>query len=128
MINAFHCTQEQLDGAVCFVLDGELELSTVAMFRAEVRVAVGGEGGILLDLQNLRYFDSSGIDILLDIHRVLSQQHRRMAFVHPTPAVRRILSVLNLEQKIPTFFTPEEALAYLRPDYPETDPVCMTAF
>lgn len=112
--NSFRCTQRHLDGAICLVLSGELDLATAETFRAHLRVAVQGTGGIMLDLRDLRYLDSSGLNALLDTHRDASPSGRRIALVKPSPVVRRILSVLRLENLMPVFSSVEEALIYLR--------------
>ena len=114
--DSFRCTRQQLDGAVCLTLRGYLDIASVAQFRAHLSMAVQATGGLMLDLRDLRYLDSSGVYALLETHRVLSRASRRMALVRPSTMVRRILSVVNVEWLMPAFPTVEEALKYLGSD------------
>jgi anti-anti-sigma factor len=113
---SFSCQAKEVDGAVRLVLSGELDLSSVPIFRANVSEAVGIGGGIIFDFTNLRYLDSSGINVLFDTHRALAHENRRLALVNPSTMVRRILGVLSLEKLMPIFSTIDEALSYVRSD------------
>jgi anti-anti-sigma factor len=111
---SFRCRPQHLNGSVaCLSLSGELDLATVATFRAHLS-AVHDAAGLILDLRDLRYIDSSGINTLLDIHRAFAPSRRRIALFGASPNVRRILSVLHLEDLMPVFVTLDEALGHLR--------------
>ncbi|HKX17700.1 MAG TPA: STAS domain-containing protein [bacterium] len=112
----FNCTPQQVDGTACLVLSGELDLVSVATFRAHLTMAGHAARGIVLDLRNLRYLDSTGINALLEAHRTLSPSGRRMAMVASSPLVHKVLSVLAIESIIPSFETLDAALAYVRSD------------
>jgi stage II sporulation protein AA (anti-sigma F factor antagonist) len=79
-------------------------------------MAAQGTGGIVLDLRQLRYVDSSGVNALFEFHQEFASSGRRMALVGPTPSIRRILSVLQLDRLMPIFHRLEDAVAYLRGD------------
>ena len=111
--DSFRCTTEQHNGALCFTLSGELDLASAPTFRAQLVEDGNSANAVLIDLGNLRYLDSSGINVFLDANAAFSRSGRRFALVGPSPAVRRILSVLELERLIPTFDSLDEALAYL---------------
>jgi anti-anti-sigma factor len=108
----FHCTVRHLQGAVCLVLSGELDLASVASFR-EHFAAANDADGLIFDLRDLRYLDSSGINALFDAHRALAPSGRRIALVDPSPNIRRVLGVLHLEDLMPAFQSVDEALAYV---------------
>lgn len=111
---SFQCIPQPLEGVVCFALTGDLDLASVTTFRHHLATAVHRNDGLLLNLQDLRYLDSSGVNALLDIHRAFAPSGRRIALVMASPIVRRILSVLQLEHLMPVFASMDEALAYLR--------------
>ena len=115
---AFRCTFQPLDGVVCLVLSGDLDLAGAATFRAHLALAARDSDGLVLDLRDLRYLDSSGINALLDTYRASGTFGRRIALAGPSPSVRRILSVLQLEHQLehpmPAFDTLGDALAYVR--------------
>ena len=110
---SFQCTSQSLDAVACLTLSGDLDIDSVATFRAHLAAAHDADG-LLFDLQNLRYLDSSGINALVNVHQALAPSGRRIALVGPSPNVRRILSVLHLEDLMPVFPNVDEALAYLR--------------
>jgi anti-anti-sigma factor len=110
---AFRCTFQRLGGVACLTLSGDLDLASVATFRTYLTAAHEADG-IILDLQDLRYLDSSGINALFDAHRAFAPSGRRIALVGLSPNIRRILSVLDLEDLMPAFPSVDEALAYLR--------------
>lgn len=112
--NLLVCAQRPLDGAVCITVSGELDLGTVNTFRAHLDMAAHHGGGIVLDVQDLRYLDSSGINALLNTQRALSLLGQRMAIVGPSKMIRRILGVVNIEELIPVFASVEAALGYVR--------------
>jgi anti-anti-sigma factor len=98
---------------MCLTLSGDLDLAGVATFRAHLGAAHDADG-LVFDLQNLRYLDSSGIKALIDVQRALAPSGRRVALVGPSPTVRKILEVLDLERLIPVFASVGQALAYVR--------------
>jgi stage II sporulation protein AA (anti-sigma F factor antagonist) len=118
----FRCIRQNLDGAVCLAVSGELDLSNIAEFRADLSAAMRGADRVILDLHELRYLDSSGINVLLDIHRNFCRQSRRMAVAGPSAMVQRIISIVGLDQVMPVFQTVEEALSYVGSAGPDTSP------
>lgn len=109
----FRCTFQPLGGIICLALSGDLDLASVATFRAHLAMTARDTEGLLLDLRDLRYLDSTGINALLDTYRASGPFGRRIALVGVSPNVRRILSVLNLQPLMPEFVSVEDALAYL---------------
>lgn len=122
----FRCTFQSLGSVVCLVLSGELELATVATLVGHLAMVGRDTEGLLLDLRDLRYLDSTGINALLDTYRASGRLGRRIALVGASPNVRRILSVLNLETLMPMFPNRNEALVYLRSES-ESEPPRATA-
>jgi anti-sigma B factor antagonist len=110
----FRVLSQNVEGAAVLTLSGELDLSNVATLEVYACKAVEGRGGIIFDMHDLRYLDSSGIRALLGFERSLSRENRRIALVGPSPLVRRVLGVLSLEEVMPVFGTVDEALSYVR--------------
>jgi anti-sigma B factor antagonist len=117
--SGFKCVLRHLDGgASLLVLDGELDLATINIFRTHLEEAIRGDGGIVVDLANLRYLDSASINVLLDAHSRLLPKHRRIALVGASFMIRRILGVLRVEKLMPMYATLQEALAYVGDNTP----------
>jgi anti-anti-sigma factor len=94
-------------------VSGELDLSNVAVFQTYLKEAALDDS-VILDFRDLRYLDSSAIRALLSAQRNLAPSGRRIIIVGPSPLIRRVFSVLDVERAIPVFPTIEDALAYLR--------------
>ena len=100
-----------LDGIICLSVIGDIDLANAAEFATQLEVATQSDGrGVILDLRELRYIDSSGIKVLLEAKGT----GRGIVLVAVSPLVHRILSILNLDQLMPMFSTVEEALRSLR--------------
>ena len=108
------CTQRNLDGAVCLVLNGELDLASVSILQAQFKAMARMEDDLIVDMSGLEYIDSTGAKALLDAHRQLSRTGRRIVLAAVQPMARRIIDVMGLEQAIRIFSTVEAALEYLR--------------
>lgn len=112
--NQLQCRREDLDGAVCLVLSGELDLASIAALQAQFRAIAQREDDIIVDMGGLRYIDSSGAKALLDAHRLFGRSRRRIVMANVQPMARRIIDVMGLEKAIPIFPTVEAALEHLR--------------
>jgi anti-anti-sigma factor len=109
------CSVRSLANAVCLALTGEIDVSNVFVLKAHLRgAAQSQENTIIIDLSDLRYIDSSGINTLLDAQRKLALSGRMIVLVAPSPSIGKVLGVLRLEEMMPIFPSVEEALTYLR--------------
>lgn len=76
---------------------GELDLSTVAHWEAEVEQAAERACTVVLDLTGLAFIDSAGVHSLFRMLAALDRRAKRLVVVAPPDgAVRRLLDVLNL--------------------------------
>lgn len=114
LFGSFHCTREQVGDLVYVALKGELDLVSVAEFRAFVEEDMRGKRDVLFDLRDVSYMDSVAIRMLLRVHRTLSDRKQRMAVVQPPSLARRILDIAGIGNVIPIFGSVQEALLYLR--------------
>ena len=104
------CTRQDFEGAVCLVIAGDLDLATVASFRARVRAVAGQRDTLILDLSGLRYTDSSGIHALLDAYQTWTLPGRRMVLAAVPPHIQRILTGFAADDILPRFATVETAV------------------
>jgi anti-anti-sigma factor len=95
----FDSRVERTEGGAMCALRGELDLMTAPRLRAELRpfLADTGVEGIIFDLADLRFVDSSGIQALIDFRRELDARGATMAVVRPKRTVRMVLRMMGLE-------------------------------
>lgn len=87
---------EDVGGITVVRMEGEIDISTVAMFRAYLSRAARNGGPVVVDLSALEYFDASGLRAL-DDYLLLSRQREFPVVVVPSPLVRRLLTIGGLE-------------------------------
>lgn len=126
LLGSFHCTREQVGDLVYIALNGELDLVSVAEFRAFVEDDMRGKQDVLLDLRDVSYLDSVTIRMLLGIHRTLSDRKQRMTLVQPPSVGRRILDIAGIGNVIPIFGSVQEALLYLRDRHSKEEPLTVS--
>ena len=87
----------EVDGAAASPvvrLLGELDLAGVELVRSRVDAVLAGEPpGLVFDLEDLSFIDSSGLGVLIDAARRTAVTVRR-----PTSAVRRVFEVTGLDE------------------------------
>ncbi len=94
-----------IDGPVAVVqLAGELDLATADDLRARLDVLLGRGSAIqrlVVDVAALDFVDVTGLAALLDTRRDLVARHGKMSLRRPRPMMRRMLSLLDLEDALP---------------------------
>jgi anti-sigma B factor antagonist len=94
---------------------GEVDMSHEEELRGELRAAVAAEPkGIVVDLTECEFIDSSGIRALLLSRKAQhSEDGELLAIAASSEQILRILSVMGLDRVIPIRPTVEEAAAAL---------------
>ena len=95
---------------------GEVDMSHEEELRDELRAAGAGEAkGIVVDLTECEFIDSSGVRALLlsREEQGADQGPERLAVAASSDQILRILSVMGIDQVIPIQPTVEEAAAAL---------------
>ena len=93
---------------------GELDQSTAPQLRAVLAEAVGEPGGgVLVDLSECRFIDSTGLSLLVETKRRLGEDERRFGVCCPDADVRRLLELTGIDQAVGLFDTRDEAVAAL---------------
>ena len=102
----------RLDSAYVIRVRGEVDVATAP----EVRRALGSAITIpavlvILDLCDVGFIDSTGLQAVLHAHRRLRDLHRRFVIVCPGGPVRRAFEIANLLDTFRVETTLEAALA-----------------
>jgi anti-anti-sigma factor len=80
-----------------FLLVGELDLATVERFVDRIGPVAASAGDLHLDASALTFVDSSGLNGLLRLSRMLGD-HGRLFLHRPDPFVRNVLSIAGLDR------------------------------
>ncbi len=106
---------EQHDVGPVMSISGEIDLSNSDALRGEILPAVASDGsGMVLDLTEATYLDSSGIRLLFDLAEGLHSRGQRLVLVVSEAAlVRRVVVLTKLEDAVALVDTVDDGLAML---------------
>jgi anti-sigma B factor antagonist/stage II sporulation protein AA (anti-sigma F factor antagonist) len=92
---------------------GEIDLSNTDAIRTEVIEALRPSApGVVLDLTETTYLDSSGVRLLFDLAARLQSRRQRLGLVVTEAAlVRRVLILTKLDDAVPLHDSVDDALA-----------------
>lgn len=97
------------DGLVVEVT-GEVDLATAPRLREAFQQRPAAGGLMVVDLTRVTFMDSSGLSVLLNLHREIGDAGARLAVVCPPGPARLLLEVTGLDSELPLFATRAEAL------------------
>jgi anti-sigma B factor antagonist len=99
-------------GRAILTLDGELDMASAELLQ---QVADGedlrGERMLVLDLQQLRFIDSTGLRAILTALEHCRGRGQEFAITPGSPQVQRLLSVTGVAEHLPTIATADGVLA-----------------
>lgn len=103
------------DGVRVLCGTGELDAVTAPPLLATVGALVEGAGGVVLDLREVSFLDSSGVRLVDRLARECARRGARLRVVapHGVPA-RRVLEIVGLVEGL-VADTEAEAVAAVRP-------------
>ena len=67
------------------------------------RVFECSDGDLVIDLADVRYLDSTGLSVLLEVRDTLIAAERQLALRNPSPEVLLLLDVCGLVEHLPIF-------------------------
>ncbi len=76
---------------------GEVDLATVADFKAVLIEAAGADEAMIIDLSRTTYMDSSGFSTLLEVNRVLRPMGLPMYLVGANANLSRMVEITRLD-------------------------------
>ncbi|MFC8042088.1 STAS domain-containing protein [Nocardia sp. NPDC057353] len=104
--SGFEIATEPREAAVVVTASGEVDMVTAARLREALDRAQDPSGlPTVLDLSRIEFFDSSGLEVLVDVH------HRARLRVVASAAVRRPLGVTGLDRVLDVYDDLAAALA-----------------
>lgn len=94
---------------------GEVDLSTAPDLKeALTEVIEGGGLGVLVDLSQVTFIDSTTLGVLMGAVKRLRPRGGEVAIACQDPNIRRIFEITLLDRIFAIFDTPEEGVAHLR--------------
>ena len=95
-------------------VSGELDQSTAPELRTALSAAVGDASkGVLVDLASCDFIDSTGLSLLVETKRQVSEDERSFGVCCADADVRRLLELTGIDQAVNLFQTRDEAVAAL---------------
>jgi anti-sigma B factor antagonist len=84
-------------------LAGDLDLATAGQLRGHLRDLLdrGRVRRLVLDMAGLEFMDVTGLNVLVDAQRVVSEDGGQLALRSPRPMVLRMLKLLALDEVVP---------------------------
>jgi anti-sigma B factor antagonist len=92
-------------------LVGQADVSAQNMPEVFAAEAAKAPRLLVIDLSGLSFIDSSALGVIVRTHRALQSNGGKLALVNPSPAVARILELVDIAHTIPVYATVEEATA-----------------
>jgi anti-anti-sigma factor len=109
----FRAQAETMDGLHAVSVSGELDQSTAPELRTALSEVLGEDGGVLVDLSDCAFIDSTGLSLLVETKRQLADESRRFGVCCADADVRRLLELTGIDQAVGLFDTRDEAVSAL---------------
>jgi anti-sigma B factor antagonist len=98
---------------------GEIDIATVPSLERTLDTAIRtSTGAFVLDLSEVEFIDSSGLNVLLRARALLAREDRALAVVCPPGPVRRLFEVAGIVDLLYLYASRQDAAADLVPPGP----------
>lgn len=102
-------------GVYCLKFAGEIDISTMPRFRsASDRLLEGDVRGLVIDMAEVTFLDSSGLGFLLRLLREMSRRQARLLLAGLTPGIRDLFRITGTARLFEFVDDPEEAASQLQ--------------
>lgn len=118
MISGARVSVREHEGCTVAVLSGEIDIANAAEVRGKLLAGISNAfPGLVLDLSDLAYVDSQGVQLILELAERMRVRRLRLRIVMPDRSVvKRILVLTHVDQVAPIDETVEDAVRRLRAD------------
>ncbi len=104
-------------GAHIISVRGEIHVSTAPQFAQRLSGAIdSGKTQLVLDMSGVEFIDSTGLSVLLNGLRLVTQMHGRMAIVCTNQTVLRLFQITSLDETFDIFDDRATAIAHVLGD------------
>ncbi|WP_330346043.1 STAS domain-containing protein [Streptomyces longwoodensis] len=103
-------------------VEGHLDLDTATEFQAHLANQLHhGRKHFLLDLSEVPFMDSSGMNIILRVYQEARELPGSVHVINPTAPVRRVLDLTGVSLTVPISEKVDEALALIDQGQPQVE-------
>ena len=100
----FEVHRAAVSGAPGVIVRGELDISTARQLTAALDAAIRESvGAFVVDLSDVEFLDSSGVNVLVRARAVLGREERDLVVVCPPGPARRIFEVAGIADLLALF-------------------------
>jgi len=98
------------DNRLIVKLKGRLAGNVCDEFADSIMPVINADiSDVIIDLEGLEYMSSSGLGIIIRLHRDLSDMDKKLLLAAANKNVREILEISNINKLIPMYTSMEEA-------------------
>jgi anti-sigma B factor antagonist len=101
----------ECDGVAVVRLVGEIDMATVARAEAAIQDAVERANRVVLDMSELRFFSSAGLNLLVRLRQEAQRRDLDIRLAAVAPAVLRPIELMGLADLFPIYVSAADALA-----------------
>ena len=114
----FELSEESLDPQTHLIaVRGEVHVSTAPEFSERLNDAIAkGMTGVVIDMTNVEFIDSTGLSVLLNALRRVTRQQGSLALAVSNPTVLRLFEITRLDSTFDIAPDREGAIAKVRRD------------
>src|SRR5262245_28832036 len=95
-------------------IEGKLNNDTVAQFDADLEPVVNSPATVVvLDLTRLEYISSTGLRSMFRVQKAMKARGGKAVLANPTPAVKKVLEIVNAVDVTAVFSSVQELDQYL---------------
>jgi anti-sigma B factor antagonist len=102
-------TAEASAGVSIIRVQGDLDLSTVSAFDAELERQLGSLH-LVVELEGCTFIDSSALRALVRAQKRVAETGGTLVLVAPSQPARRVLEIATLDRFVPVFGTVDDAV------------------
>jgi anti-anti-sigma factor len=95
--DSFDVRMVKVNGRAIVFASGEIDTSTGPAFRQALLAAQQGAPNVTVDLREVAFMDSTGVNALMGAYQRAPQGHS-LRVVSPSPAVRRVLDITGVSE------------------------------
>ena len=105
-------TERRIGQSIILDLTGELSYANRTTFKAAVeRSKQGGCRHLILNMQGVRFLDSSALGTLARLAKSIPATQGMVSLLNPQSYVKEIITLANLHQILPVYTSEQDALA-----------------
>jgi anti-anti-sigma factor len=107
-MSPFEIATEEGEGQTRIALAGELDIASAPQFEEGLEsVEANAPDVLILDLRKVEFIDSTGLRAVIAADERARSAGRRLVIIRGTPAVERVFSVTQLDQRLEIVDDPE---------------------